>query len=140
MIQSSHSGLLALAFLTLGATVAAAAEVTVYVGTYTDGTSKGIYRFSLDLETGKASAPALAGVRRSGDQRYLLPPDRAKKVVLGPATFVVADACSLARNDLITGTPGTRTRALLALHGHLRNNPADAKRFTIVPLSASRAA
>ncbi len=44
------------------ATVAPAADapVTVYVGTYTDGTSRGIYRFSLDLETGKASAPVLA--------------------------------------------------------------------------------
>jgi 6-phosphogluconolactonase len=43
------------------ASAAAADPVTVYVGTYTDGTSRGIYRFSLDLATGTASAPVLAG-------------------------------------------------------------------------------
>jgi 6-phosphogluconolactonase len=63
MIKSFLScGLPALALAVVGAAATIrAAEVTVYVGTYTDGTSKGIYRFSLDLETGKASAPALAG-------------------------------------------------------------------------------
>jgi 6-phosphogluconolactonase len=33
----------------------------VYVGTYTRGASKGIYRLELDLKTGKLSAPSLAG-------------------------------------------------------------------------------
>jgi len=62
MIQSLRSySLLVLALGVLGVASATPAEVTVYVGTYTDGTSKGIYRFSLDLETGKASAPVLAG-------------------------------------------------------------------------------
>jgi 6-phosphogluconolactonase len=62
MIQSIRSySLLVLALGVLGVASAAPAPVTVYVGTYTDGTSKGIYRFSLDLETGKATAPALAG-------------------------------------------------------------------------------
>jgi 6-phosphogluconolactonase len=62
MIKSFlSSGLPLLALAVLGAAAARAAEVTVYVGTYTDGTSKGIYRFSLDLETGKATAPVLAG-------------------------------------------------------------------------------
>ena len=66
MIKSFlSSGLPVLALAILGAVAARAAEVTVYVGTYTDGTSKGIYRFSLDLETGKASAPALAGEARN---------------------------------------------------------------------------
>ena len=37
--------------------------LTVYVGTYTDGTSKGIYRFSLDLETRQGHG---AGARRRG--------------------------------------------------------------------------
>ena len=51
-----------LASATLGAT-----PVTVYVGTYTEGKSKstGIYRFSLDLETGKAATPVLAGEAKS---------------------------------------------------------------------------
>jgi hypothetical protein len=60
MIKSYRS-LVAVTLGFLAASLASAAEVTVYVGTYTDGTSKGIYRFSLDLETGKATAPALAG-------------------------------------------------------------------------------
>lgn len=38
----------------------AAVEATVYVGTYTDSGSRGIYRFTLDLATGSASAPVLA--------------------------------------------------------------------------------
>jgi 6-phosphogluconolactonase len=33
----------------------------VYVGTYTDGGSRGIYRFELDLSSGAASEPVLAG-------------------------------------------------------------------------------
>jgi 6-phosphogluconolactonase len=42
--------------------VAAAAEkpFTVYVGTYTDGTSRGIYRFTFAPATGSASEPVLA--------------------------------------------------------------------------------
>ena len=39
---------------------AAEVPVTVYVGTYTDGTSRGIYRTSLDTASGKATAPVLA--------------------------------------------------------------------------------
>ena len=39
---------------------AAPAKADVYVGTYTGGLSKGIYRFELDLATGKAGEPALA--------------------------------------------------------------------------------
>jgi 6-phosphogluconolactonase len=38
----------------------AAGPVTVYVGTYTDGTSRGIYRLSFDADTGAATAPVLA--------------------------------------------------------------------------------
>lgn len=42
--------------------VATAAEkpFTVYVGTYTDGTSRGIYRFTFDPATGSATEPVLA--------------------------------------------------------------------------------
>lgn len=35
-------------------------KVRVYVGTYTNGDSEGIYQFDLDLKTGKATSPALA--------------------------------------------------------------------------------
>jgi len=50
-----------LALLAPVALFAAEPGVTVYVGTYTDGTSRGIYRTVLDLATGTASAPVLAG-------------------------------------------------------------------------------
>ena len=57
--------LLSLALLSLAASAfAAPAEkpgpVTVYVGTYTDGTSRGIYRFTFDPATGAATEPVLA--------------------------------------------------------------------------------
>lgn len=41
---------------------AAPAPVTVYVGTYTDGTSRGIYRFGFDAASGETTAPVLAAV------------------------------------------------------------------------------
>lgn len=52
---------LGLASIDAGPAPAAEPRVTVYVGTYTDGTSRGIYRTSLDLATGTANAPVLAG-------------------------------------------------------------------------------
>jgi 6-phosphogluconolactonase len=52
--------LLALGF-GLSAAAAASAPLTVYVGTYTDTASRGIYRFSFDPATGQASEPVLAG-------------------------------------------------------------------------------
>lgn len=36
------------------------AAVSVYVGTYTDGTSRGIYRFDFDAASGRTTAPVLA--------------------------------------------------------------------------------
>jgi 6-phosphogluconolactonase len=45
--------------LALG-TLLLAAPLTVYVGTYTDGASQGIYRFTFDAATGATSAPVLA--------------------------------------------------------------------------------
>ncbi len=60
----------------LAASALAAAPVTVYVGTYTDGTSKGIYRFSLDLDTGKAGAPVLAGEAKNPSFLALHPSGR----------------------------------------------------------------
>src|SRR5262245_55375825 len=41
-------------------TATAATEVHVYVGTYTDGKSKGIYLFRLNTETGKLTPHGLA--------------------------------------------------------------------------------
>jgi 6-phosphogluconolactonase len=51
---------LGLAWLSAAGAPAAEAPVTVYVGTYTDGSSRGIYRLGLDLATGQASPPVLA--------------------------------------------------------------------------------
>jgi 6-phosphogluconolactonase len=51
---------LALALASPALAPAAEVPVTVYVGTYTDGTSRGIYRMSLDLASGRATAPVLA--------------------------------------------------------------------------------
>jgi 6-phosphogluconolactonase len=53
----------ALAALAASAVAAPAAKpgpVTVYVGTYTDGASRGIYRFTFDPATGTATEPVLA--------------------------------------------------------------------------------
>jgi 6-phosphogluconolactonase len=53
------AGLLAL--LTIGGSAPAGAEtLRVYVGTYTQGDSRGIYWFDLDRDTGEASEPVLA--------------------------------------------------------------------------------
>lgn len=50
-------GALALSTVALAAT---GGRVRVYVGTYTDGTSRGIYRFDFDPATGSMSEPVLA--------------------------------------------------------------------------------
>jgi 6-phosphogluconolactonase len=67
-----------LALLLGAAHVAPAAErpLTVYVGTYTDGTSRGIYRFTLDPLTGEAGAPLLAGEARNPSFLVLHPSGR----------------------------------------------------------------
>ncbi len=55
---------LVLALAALAAATIVAAEkpgpVTVYIGTYTDGTSRGIYRFAFDPATGAMTEPVLA--------------------------------------------------------------------------------
>jgi 6-phosphogluconolactonase len=48
------------ALTVFAAATAAEKPFTVYVGTYTDGTSRGIYRFTFDPATGSASEPVLA--------------------------------------------------------------------------------
>jgi 6-phosphogluconolactonase len=52
--------LAALAVSAIAATSPKPGPLTVYVGTYTDGTSRGIYRFAFDPQTGVAGEPALA--------------------------------------------------------------------------------
>jgi 6-phosphogluconolactonase len=53
--------LLVVALVASAVVVAAEKPYTVYVGTYTDGTSRGIYRFTFDPATGSAGEPVLAG-------------------------------------------------------------------------------
>jgi hypothetical protein len=86
----------------------------------------------------KRSPAALGGVRRSGSERFILA-NRPKKIRLGPALFVVADACTMVRNAAVTGAPISQTEALLALREHLRTNPGDADRFAVVPAYAEAA-
>jgi 6-phosphogluconolactonase len=50
----------ALALCAFAAPVGGPGPMTVYVGTYTDGTSRGIYRFRFDPATGQTTAPVLA--------------------------------------------------------------------------------
>jgi 6-phosphogluconolactonase len=52
--------LAALAASAVAAPAATPGPVTVYVGTYTDGTSRGIYRFTFDAATGATTEPVLA--------------------------------------------------------------------------------
>jgi 6-phosphogluconolactonase len=55
---------------------AAGKPFTVYVGTYTDGTSRGIYRFTFDPATGSASEPVLAAEAQSPSFLALHPSGR----------------------------------------------------------------
>lgn len=61
-IATAHAPFLALALAVpaWSAEPPALAAKAVFVGTYTGGQSRGIYRFELDPETGKPGAPALA--------------------------------------------------------------------------------
>jgi len=54
----------------------AAKPVTVYVGTYTDGTSRGIYRLTFDAVTGALTEPALAVEARNPSFLALHPAGR----------------------------------------------------------------
>jgi hypothetical protein len=85
------------------------------------------------------SASALGGMRRAGTQRFMLPLERPKKVVLARETFVVADSCSHVKHAA-TGTYTSRSQALLALRAHERSNPTDVNRFDVIPGRAVRAA
>ena len=64
-LLSLAASLILLSCSEIGATAAAedtrGEKLWVFVGTYTGGASKGIYRFVMDLETGKLSERALAG-------------------------------------------------------------------------------
>jgi 6-phosphogluconolactonase len=54
----------------------AAEPLTVYVGTYTDTTSRGIYRFTLDPKTGATQPPILAGAAKNPSFLALHPSGR----------------------------------------------------------------
>jgi hypothetical protein len=78
------------------------------------------------------SAAGLAGVRRTGLLKFVDPNGRLK-VRLKPEGFVVADACSRARNLDVTASPTTHIQASLALEDHVLAHPEDTGRFTVVP-------
>jgi len=69
---------LGLALVLASPALAPAAEVpvTVYVGTYTDGTSRGIYRTSLDTTSGRATLPVLAAEAKNPSFLALHPSGR----------------------------------------------------------------
>jgi 6-phosphogluconolactonase len=67
--------------------VASARRVPVYVGTYTDGASRGIYRFELDTASGAATAPVLAGESRNPSFLVLNPIGRVLYAVNEVADF-----------------------------------------------------
>jgi 6-phosphogluconolactonase len=52
------------------------ARLAVYVGTYTDGASKGIYRFTIDGESGRATDPVLVAETRNPSFLALHPTGR----------------------------------------------------------------
>lgn len=56
--------------------IATARRVPVYLGTYTDTASRGIYRFELDTASGAATAPVLAGEARNPSYLALSPNGR----------------------------------------------------------------
>jgi 6-phosphogluconolactonase len=68
--------LLSLAAAVLAAPVLRADPLTVYVGTYTDTTSKGVYRFTLDTQTATATTPVLAVETRNPSFLVLHPSGR----------------------------------------------------------------
>jgi len=69
---------LGLALVLASPALAPAAEVpvTVYVGSYTDGTSRGIYRTSLDTTSGRATVPVLAAEAKNPSFLALHPSGR----------------------------------------------------------------
>ena len=80
----------------------------------------------------KRSAAALAGVRRAGAQKYMLP-GKPKLLSFGKPKFVVASACGLTWNTSITPDQTTYTKAALALRNYEQTHPADRNRFRVVP-------
>ena len=94
---------------------AAAPPVPVYVGTYTDGGSRGIYRFELDPSSGAATAPILAGgsenpsflaVHPNG--RVLYAVNEVAKFGGAPTGAVSAFAIDPASGELTRATIATR--------------------------------
>jgi 6-phosphogluconolactonase len=67
---------LVVAALAGSAVAAAEKSLTVYVGTYTDGASRGIYRFTFDPAIGSASEPVLAAETKNPSFLALHPAGR----------------------------------------------------------------
>ena len=84
----------------------APAKADVYVGTYTGGLSKGIYRFELDLATGKAGEPVLAAESKNPSflaihpgRRFLYAANEAGKPGAVSAFAIGADGTLAALNQ-----------------------------------------
>ncbi len=80
---------------------------TVYVGTYTDAGSRGIYRFTFDFTTGTASAPSLAAesenpsfLARHPSGRFLYAANELESFEGEPAGAVSAYAVDVKTGDL----------------------------------------
>src|SRR5262245_8475924 len=109
MIALSLVGLAGAWAASVGATTSAggpapAPRLAVYVGTYTGGSSRGIYRFEVDSATGAAGGPVLAG--ESDDPSFLaLHPDgRVLYAVNEVSTFGGAPTGSVSAYAIHPGT------------------------------------
>jgi 6-phosphogluconolactonase len=82
--------------------VTSAKSISVYIGTYTGGGSRGIYRTTLDLDTGTLAEPVLAAEARNPSFVELHPSGKYLYAVSegGGAGSVTAFAIDAARGDL----------------------------------------
>jgi 6-phosphogluconolactonase len=93
MTRACVRGVLALALACLAPALAVAGgagpalPVPVYVGTYTDGGSHGIYRFEFDPSSGAATAPVLAGESENPSFLAMHPNGRVLYAVNEVASF-----------------------------------------------------
>jgi 6-phosphogluconolactonase len=71
---SVRSLLLLLVVTALAVSGAAADPISLYVGTYTDGTSRGIYRLTFDPETGRLGPPLLAPAGGKTPRHFAIDP------------------------------------------------------------------
>jgi len=102
-------------------TASSAADVTVFVGTYTNAQSKGVYTLQFDEASGKLSAPALAAESESPSFLAMHPTGRylyaANEHPSGPAKALLRHAA-----DAQLVVVGTRGRN--AVVGHFSDRRA----------------